>query len=358
MLTRFSVGQEQNAELKEFAPQISKLIRLKMDGQEIRLDREHWERVAEKKTEEERLNEEIEKLVERGILREHAKQHVESKRRFGHNNETTLGILFSNFQEATGCRSGGSGGGGSSREWHGRSNALLVRMHQMPDTFGLTFRQTTEPFQELIVSSHKISGLRIQVNSDTGLMLFWQKYDDSIRFVYSSGDRNEAISVKNHDEFLTKHPDLAKEFWEQLIELGIQKPLQKDDPGILTAIEAILLKPESTPVEAADEEILLLGDSNYKIRKAARQKIEANYDAWSKRIRKALKTPDLDAETRIALEGIVASAKENAEAPESEIECFIREHKLMADREYLASIVDSASDEAKPLIRKRIAELE
>ena len=76
MLTRFSVGQEQNAELKEFAPQISKLIRLKMDGQEIRLDREHWERVAEKKTEEERLNEEIEKLVERGIPRELSLIHI------------------------------------------------------------------------------------------------------------------------------------------------------------------------------------------------------------------------------------------------------------------------------------------
>jgi len=366
MLAGYASGQDQDIRLKDLAPQLSKIVRLKMADQGIRVDRDHWERISEAKSDDdddENLDKEIAKLIKRGIPEEHAKKFARHRVGIGMGmggDETPQGMLFAELRNAADCHSSGRSGSNNEIQMTGGGSQFNMVMHlsSQAGTFGLTVRELGEPFQELIISSKDISGLRIQVNSDEGLMLFWQKYDDSIRFVYSEGDHNEAISAKSHDEFLSTYPVMARKFWDQLNELGIKEPLQKEDPKILAAIEALLLKPESAPVEAADAEILLLGDDEYKVRKAAKKKIEANYSAWSKRIRKVLKERDLDTETRVVLEGIVSSAKERANAPESETECFIREHKLMDDREYLASIVDVASEEAKPLIRNRIAELE
>ena len=344
--------------LAEFQSEIGNLVRLKITKNKLRIDVQHWKRMTANRTDEDRLDELARSLEQRGLTPEMARKVADSRFRMlekmGRAKQSEERALFEKLAMAT-----GASGSSSSKhfiEHFGDKFELSMWSYRDAEDFAMSIRPNNGECESLSVEQDHEFGLRIRTWSNGQLMSFWQHPDGSIQAAWSS-DEKDAFRVGSYSEFLSHESAFAEKFWAQLENIGIRKPITKDDPRILPAIESILQLMNPDPLKDADAAISQLAAAEYKARLEAKRKIENNYFAWQTKIEETLKQANLDAETKAQLNKIVLTAGAKASLPKNEIDQFIEDNSLLTNRDYLSSIVESAPAELRKLLQNRIAEL-
>ena len=207
-------GQEEIVEAVDAATfssareHLSKLIQFKLEDSKLGLIR-NWDKVLERRpklSEEERLEKEIQKLVQRGFPAEHAKRHAEAMARHqmhGRGMHSAVYVLFKEMCDDLGIQSGGGGGNNESFRYNYRGNKQVfgIRSDGSDIAFQISDTSTNGTEIELFEDDRK---LRFRLLQGDSVILFTQT--STCRLTIVHGDIAEVLEAENFLELKKKHP--------------------------------------------------------------------------------------------------------------------------------------------------------
>ena len=353
----------QAGQITEVAGDIGRLIHLTWSKNRLMIDREHWMKSTGSKTDAEKTEDAIQKMIDRGIPEAIARKMADRRGGRGRGpfggadflTASSEGRLFTELKAAAGAMSGGGGGGGDEHHWDGHGGNIFTAMNTKDSTkdFRFMIRESTSPVQELLVEEHHEKGLRIQFSSPTRNLIFANDLDGVIHVAHTSKLRSEAFQVASYEQMLQLYPAFAAEFGTMLEQLGINQPLTDRDPRILNAIGKLVVKPDQETLDDAIKTIERLNDNSFQVRNEAEKKVAANYVAWKNVIQDKLADEGLASEVRMRLKGVEASSNVDT----TEAEAYIKNHKLLQDVEYLKSVLDEMPDSLRGSVQQQIDSL-
>lgn len=348
----------QEGAITAVAEELGNLLRLKWYDTRLGIDRDHWERVADR-PEREKRDDRLQAMIKRGIPAELAENIMKNDRRrvlpMGFLAETPAGKLFSELKEAAGANSGGGGGSTLERHWRGHGDGITMSMNMSGEQrdFHLRIREGVSPYQELTVEDHDRKGLRILFSSTGRQLIFSQGRGGEIQVAHTSDQRNDSFRCLNYDEMARKHGRFTTDLWNMLAQIGCNQPFNKRDRRITKAVLQLTELPDPATNDAMEKAISKYASASLAGRRAARRELETHFPDWYGAILAKLADPKLDQETRELLEQVSAKAKFPPDSPSE----FVHQHKLMDDVEYLSGIVIDAPDALRPIVKQRISNL-
>lgn len=339
--------------------EIGNLVKLSWDEQRLVVDRDHWEEVVGRKTDEERQQDRIDAMIKLGLPENIIKRTIARRRDRPRGadflTDIPAGQLFEDLKLAAGATSGGGGGGGEERHWSGHGEGIFASMHinGPRQDFRFMIRESAAPFQELIVEDHHENGLRLMYTSPKQQLVFSNRADGVIHVAHTSHRSTLAFRAANYEEVLVSQPGFADEFASLLNELGIGALLSIHDSRIVQTITKLLHQPSTEARESAVNLVKQLSSKSFQVRERTQKELKEDFATYQTVILEKLTEENLDAEAKFRLKVIV----EAADLDWSDAEKFVNQRKLLGDAEYLQAILDEVPAPARRSVQRRINEL-
>ena len=355
-----TVAQE-NGPITSVAKEISGLLKFKAGPKRIELDRDAWQTAD--KTEDEKLQDDLQAMIKRGIPKEIAEKLMQRRKNDPRRamlmrrriEESPEGELFEHLKIALGCTGSGRSSSGLDQQFRGSGQNANVTMelHGEEQDLVLTVKENKEPFQELQVQDDHRGGLRIMFLSQASQLLFSQTTTGTIRVSQITDSDELAFRCESYEALVQRKPKFAREFRKFAEQVGIDLPYANHEPEIVEAIGKLLYKPDDATVESAKELVAQLGAESYAARTEAEEKIRQQYDTIRTVLLQQMNDSRLEAEVKIRLRNITKSL----EVDTSKADKHVVEQKLLDDIEYLEAIIAEAPGAFRTAIEERIAAL-
>ena len=319
---------------------IGNLVRLKITGKGLTLDREHWGKDFKGKTKAEAL-----KILE---------AQLGGGRIFGGDSDYVArrakelldgppeALAFDRLRNAVGSTSSSSGSYGSShREKTFSGKGLKAKMVYGGKAFVLTLEETAGPQRRIEIADDGWGALRILL-TDAGsncLLVIASGGKGRISVAHVAGDNVAAFSAESFDALYAKHRQYVEMRLLPLLKHnGVGIPWTRFHPLVRRAVLAGAAGPATyADRAAADKLVAQLDADDYKTREAATKTLTADYARHRDAIARAMKDPKKSPEMASRLMKIVA-AHPDADA----ITAFVAAQKLAEDPAYLIELLGEA----------------
>jgi hypothetical protein len=329
----------ESGKLHDVAGELSDILHLTMEGKSLRLDRAHWEKLPEGKSEEDLKKETLARLMTLGMSREMAEQQVELTIRRG-----GLARLWGRLHSAAGSGSSSSGSSGrSSRRSFTSSTLSACMIQEEGGLFRMTVSESSSPARTIQFQDDGDGKMKILITGlESGLVLMIQQAaDGKFRVAQVAGDKAVTLGDDSFLSFCGRNRQFAeKQLLPLLKHLGFGLPTTAYDPkvraAVLSRLRGALTKEEADQAQALIDQ---LGDRAYAKREEATRLLSEGFARYQDLIEAARKATSQSAEMTQRLDKIL---QENADA--RKVGSVVRELKLDADPEFLILILKDAED--------------
>ena len=339
--------------LEEVSAEMEKLLELKWNGDNLALRRDWNERLKQEKAgdkdEGDELNDEIKKLIERGIPEQHAEQLAKVKLRQGMMQKSRPGVEKAFMAIPTRGGSTSSGGSGDRRSLRFSSRELSGAAVVTNDNLRFEFTENNGDERNFKISDNGEGQIKFEFSFDNLFIRLVQSDTGKTQLIYIDNDQADVYVGDTFFEFMKLNPRVSEELLFPLLKrLGVKTPLGRKDPRILAAAIIRLERMNAPNNKNVAELIKDLDSDSYQVRQAASKDLNKGYEQWSVTIKKHAEDTKLSLEARVRLKEIVDEKGEN------EIANLINGMRLLDSPDFLVSVLESANDTQKASVVKQL----
>jgi len=356
-VTRAHPGEE-NGVLQENAFALRRLLRLRWDGEQLDLDRNHWGDAFAGETLQSIVKDVDHLLEERGVTAIVNDDENRNRQRMIMMNGMAQGVdgsashLGRIFKELQSSGGGYSGGGGNGR-WTTESNSLSASLALNGTNFQFRFTEASFPNRTVIL------------NSKDGALRFIVLGDLVHRFTQHTGEKVQVTEILNDEVinhtaqtfaalYRTQPRYVEDRFFPLLEHVGIVPPLSRFDAPVVQRVCELLKGNRAEVKERFDAIAVNLDVDEFTKRDAAYRAIRANLDEFFPFIYEASKDETLSIESRARISKLLEIGNQNGTA---ELDSMIAGLGLTNDSEYLAELSEIAPADARPALKAQIDSL-
>jgi len=329
----------ESGKFQAVADAIGRLVRLKITGKGLVLDRDQWTKDFKGKTKAEAA-----KILQAqlGGGRIFGNDDYAARRAKELLDGPPEALAFERLKRAVGSSSSSSGSYGSSRrEKEFTGKGLKAKMVYGGKAFALTLEETAGPQRRIEIADDGWGALRILLTDAAGdcLLVVASGGKGRISVAHVAGDEVAAYSAESFDALYAKHRQYVETRLLPLLKHnGVGIPWTRFHPRVRGAVLAAAAGPTTDADRAAaDKFVGQLDADDYKTREAATKTLTADYVRYRDAIARAMKNPKKSPEMASRLMKIV-SANPDAD----EIVAFVAARKLAADAGYLIELLADA----------------
>lgn len=348
--------------LQHFREQIQPLLRLRWKDSELVIDEAYWDETNKGKSENELIENEIQKLADRFKLpggndqlknrRAEIQKRMEDSIRQKFANSPIVGRLFSQLSNAVLLQDGRGGGTSSSRHSYSfKSQQLRGELDCSDGAFHLQLAEKDAPHQNLRVTN--VGGKVKLILDCKGRTIVLSQDDTGVRVVDSgAGDGPISLDSESMLELYKNNRGYCENtLFAWLDHMGLVPPYQLKSPKIVAYVTDRLSNPTGDGEKAA-QLFADLDSAEYAVRNAAANEIAESYQEYRELIDEYLAKPGISFEASAALNKIVARSGSN-----DEIVAFVSALKLMESPDYLIELFDIAPEDSHDEIAKQLKQL-
>lgn len=343
--------------LSSIADDVSKLATFSLIDGKVRLDREHIEKEAEKLGDNDNNNQ---PNVPRQIIMPNGQQIQIQTRGFGgQQDDSSFGKLF----QAIASKAGGRGFSSRSSMTHvSRSfqgSQLQGAVDASTDEGGLVkieFTELTGSERALAWSDMPTGVTRIEISDKSAnILILTQANDGGVSLVLVDGQQPVAIKARNLAALYREHGDImAKRVLPVFEQVGVMLPPHPMDDRIIAGVLQSLRQDKVEEAKQAEKLIAELESDDFATREKAEKTLLEQYQRYGAYVQAAKEKGQGSAELMNRLESIINKAGPViAKLPD-----LVKQYGLLDDAKYLQSILPKVAEKDRPLIERRLKELE
>ena len=349
-----SFGQEEivesigGASIANAREQLSAIVKLKISNGRISLLR-NWDAILDRRpkmSEAERVQQQIDKMLDRGFPEDVARRHAKAmvQHGMGRDHEAAVTTLFREMCESLGARSGGGAGNRDSFRFNYRGNGQLYGLRGEKNSLTLQLKDTGAGGADLeLHDDEKVFQFRLIQGAS--VVIFRQA--KKCRLVVVHEDLAEVLEADDFSMLEKKYPAqvkrLLKPIWRKI---GFAGPFGFENKKVVEAGLELLTRyyddKEKVQRMIADVE----GDSKSKT-EAALVQLKENYPFWQQRIEKLLE--NRNPETR----KLVAKAVRSSTF--SPVQDYLDSVDLLDSPESLVALLENT--DRKEVVVRRLKEI-
>jgi len=347
---------EQAGAIQDRRSAISNLLRLKWNGNQLALDRDHWDTAFAGKTVGD-IREDVDHLLQKkGAPTSRADEDENAARmafmRQRHNDQSNVERLFGELnQTGTGSSSRSSGNGQVKISFD--DGSIQARIDSRNGSFEFQILEAAGPGRLLRVADSP-QGLLVMLVGDM-VHRFHQSKNGEVRLVEVLDDEDVVtIKAASFAELYRDHPQVVEQRLIPLLDhVGIVPPASRFDPQIVDRlVERIAVDSN----EIRQEVMALVEDldgNKFTKREAASEQLRENLDQYYEFL------VPLQDETSLSREARARIRKLLIEKPRAtaELDVAISAMQLTSNQEYLSEVKELVSEAQATAIVRRIKEI-
>jgi hypothetical protein len=341
---------EQQGPIQEQRGSLRAMLKLKWKGENLSIDREHWDVMFAGMTVAQVQSEVDSMLQQKGAelednRRAHGGMHVAY-------DASNVERLFQEFR-GTGGGSHSRGGSGETVQTSFRKGSIEARLKLSPSRFELTVEELQRPRRLMrVVESEK--GLEILLVGD--LVHRFSASDGELSVVELSQEDVLKFQAESFADLYRQEPRFVEmRFFALLDHLGIIPPASRFHPRIVSRLLEIIAADEARLQAEVDELVADLDADRFTTREAAYEKLLARMDDYYDLLYAKQDNEIVSTEVLARIRKLLTTSKVK-EA--SQLDSVVSVLRLADDAEYLDELKGIVNAEQRESIERRLASLQ
>ncbi len=325
------------------AKEISDLLRLKVAGKALCVDREHWT-AAVKGDAEKKDGNDTEPAPAPAVGKRLARMRIVGGAialggAMGGEGGDPAQVLFHRLQAASGCMNLSTSNNGAATQMSASGNGMLLAMSQSGESFSLSITEEGDAGQYVRLSEPGKGELQITIVhlSRPAMLTLKQTADGRISIVHLRGDKVTRLRGDSYvDLFGKEGAYVEKELLPLLRQMGIVLGEHRFSPAVTKAVLSLLADPLAPErAKQFDAQIADLDAPTFARREAATKALTEDLVHCYGQVAAAVKTAAAGSEKRERLERILATNPDLRKVCE-----IVHEGKMLQDAAYLVALID------------------
>lgn len=337
--------------LQAIAKEASDLLRLKVAGKGLCLDREHWAAAAKPEKAKDANDADAPAVPRRGFrkgLRIMAGGGMVIGGMGGEGGDPAQ-ILFTRLQTAAGCNGLSMSSDGTGTQMCSGGSGMLLAMSTSGESFSLSIMEETDAGQIVRLSEPRKGELHITVLQPARLVMLTLKQapDGRITIAHIRGEKATRLQADSYvDLFRKQDAYVTRDLLPLLRQVGVILGEHRFSPAVLKAVLSLLASPLNAEREKQfDAQIADLEANTFAKREAATKALQEDLVYCYPQVAAAAKTATAGSEKRERLEKVLATDPDLRKVCE-----IVHEGRMLQDAAYLVALLDRVDAKDRPAV--------